>query len=159
MAAIVLPLAPLGSGWWAFADKVDGDFREEVGWPELVAEVARIRDSLPADERARTGVLASNYGEAGAINLYGPAHSLPRAISGINSFWAYGYGDPPPQTLIVLGLGKEYRDEYFQSCELAGHVKNPYDVHNEEAEHPEIYVCRQLRRSWPEFWKDFRYYG
>jgi hypothetical protein len=42
------------------------------------------------------GILAGNYGEAGAINLYGPAYDLPEAISGINSYWLRGYGDPPP---------------------------------------------------------------
>jgi hypothetical protein len=42
------------------------------------------------------GILAGNYGEAGAINLYGPAYGLPEAMSGINSYWLCGYGDPPP---------------------------------------------------------------
>jgi len=60
----------------------------------------------------------------GATNLYGPAYPLPMAISGMNSNWYRGYGDPPPQT--------------------------GWD---------EIFVCRHLRRSWPEFWKHFQYYG
>ena len=158
-AAITLPLAPVNSRWWQVANKIDSDFREEIGWPELVAEVAGIYNSLPPAERESTGILAANYGEAGAINLYGPAHSLPKAISGINSFWAYGYPSPPPTTLIVVGLGEEYRKEYFQSCEIAGRVTNPYGIQNEESEHPEIYLCRELRQSWPDFWKDFRYYG
>lgn len=68
--------------------KIQGDFREEVGWEELVETVAKIRDTLPTKDRARLGVLAGNYGEAGAINLYGGRYGLPRAISGINSFWA-----------------------------------------------------------------------
>ena len=156
---LTLPLAPINSRCWQVANKINGDFREEVGWPELVGEVARIRDSLPADERTSTGILATNYGEAGAIDLYGPQYGLPRAISGINSFWAYGYGDPPPKSLIVIGLARQYRDKHFASCELAGRVTNPYGILNEETEHPEIYVCRHLRRSWPDFWHDFRYFG
>jgi 4-amino-4-deoxy-L-arabinose transferase-like glycosyltransferase len=158
-AAVTLPLAPVNSRWWQVANKVDGDFREEIGWPELVAELGQIRNSLPLSERDSTGILAANYGEAGAINLYGPAYGLPRAISGINSFWAYGYGSPPPRQLIVIGLGDEYRKQYFDSCEVAGHVTNPWGILNEETGHPEIYLCRKLRWSWPDFWNDFRYYG
>ena len=158
-AAIALPLAPVNSKWWQVANKIDSDFREEIGWPELVAEVARIYNSLPPAERASTGILAANYGEAGAINLYGPAYGLPRVISGINSFWAYGYGNPPPKALIVVGVGDEYRERYFSGCEVAGKITNPYGIKNEEAERPNIYLCRQLRESWPDFWRDWRYFG
>src|SRR5579863_3812821 len=158
-AAITLPLAPINSKWWQVANKIDGDFREEIGWPELVAEVSEVWHRLPIDERATTGILATNYGEAGAINLYGPSYGLPRAISGVNSFWAYGYGDPAPKTLVVLGLDDDERNRHFDSCELAGKVTNSYGISNEETEHRDIYICRRLRRSWPDFWKDFRYYG
>jgi hypothetical protein len=43
---------------------------------------------------------------------------------------------------------------------LAGHVTNRYGVRNEETtRHPDIFVCRQLRRPWPTFWKQFQNYG
>ena len=157
--SMTLPLAPVNSKWWQVAGKIDSDFREEIGWPELVAEVAQVYNSIPPVERASTGILAANYGEAGAINLYGPAYGLPRVISGINSFWYEGYPSPPPKTLVVVGLGDEYRNQYFQSCEVAGHITNPYGIANEEAERPNIYICQQLRQPWPDFWADFRYYG
>lgn len=157
---VAMPLASVNSARWKVAAKINGDLAEELGWPELTETVARIRDSLPQQERARVGILAANYGEAGAINLYGPSRGLPPAISGINSFWQRGYGDPPPETLIVLGFSQRFRDRNFSSCELAGHTPNPYNIRNEETrDHPDIYVCRGLRQSWPEFWKDFRYYG
>jgi hypothetical protein len=93
--AFTLPVARVNSKWWNVAVKANGDLREEVGWPELVQTVAKIRDSLPAQERDHLGILAGNYGEAGAIDLYGPRYGLPAAISGINSFWLRGYGEPP----------------------------------------------------------------
>ncbi len=159
-AALTLPIAPVNSPWWQRAVKVQGDFREELGWHELVQKVAEIRDSLPAQDRARLAILGANYGEAGAINLYGPEFDLPQAISGVNSFWQRGYGDPPPETLIVLGLSHSFLERNFSSCEVAGHTPNPNGIENEETrDHPDIYVCRGLRQSWPEFWKDFRYYG
>jgi MFS family permease len=158
--AVGLPLARVNSPWWDFAVKINGDLREEIGWPELVQTVAKIRDSLPAQDRAHLGILAGNYGEAGAIDLYGPRYGLPPAISGTNSFWLRGYGNPPPETLIVLGLSRHFLENNFASCQLAAHTWNRYGVENEETrDHPDIFVCRGLRQPWPVFWKDFRHYG
>lgn len=159
-AAYFVPMAPVDSAWGRRAFAVNYDFREEIGWPELVNSVARIRDSLGQADRARLGILAGNYGEAGAINLYGKDYGLPKAICGTNSFWARGYGNPPPETLIVIGFSRQFGEQYFESCEMAGRISNKYGVANEETtEHPDIFVCRQLRESWPEFWKKFRRYG
>ena len=158
--AFWLPTAPVTSGWWKISNAVQGDYREEMGWPELVQEVAKIRDTLTPEERAHLGIIGTNYGEAGAVNLYGPQYGLPRAISGINSFWQRGYGDPAPQTLIVIGLDQDEVAEDFESCRLAGHTWNRYGVKNEETEdHPDIFVCGPPKQGWPTFWKHFRYYG
>ncbi len=159
-AAITLPIAPINSAWWNIASDMNSDLKEEIGWPELVQTAAQIRDGLPATDRARLGILAGNYGEAGAINLLGPVYDLPTAISGINSYWLRGYGDPPPQTLIVLGLTSTQANQIFKTCEIAGHITNRYNVMNEETtDHPTILVCRDLRTTWPDFWQHFRYYG
>jgi hypothetical protein len=160
LGVLILPIAPVNSALWNMVGSKIDNFKEEIGWPDLVQTVATIRDSLPAAERAKTGILTGNYGEAGAIDLYGPAYGLPNAISGINSYWLLGYGDPPPQTLIVLGLSREALEKNFESCEAAGQIANRYGVMNEETtDHRDIYVCRKLRKPWPEFWKDFRYFG
>ena len=159
-AALTLPLAPIHSKWWHVSSKVQGDFVEEIGWPELVETVAQVRDSLPPDQRANLGILAGNYGEAGAINLFGPKYGLPSVISGVNSFWARGYGDPPPDTLIVLGHSAGYLARNFASCRVVAHSWNRFGVENEETvDHPDIYVCRGLKKPWPEFWSDYRHFG
>jgi len=160
IGAITLPIAPANSSWAAHAMKINGDFCEELGWPELVQTIVQIRDSLTAAERAQMGILAGNYGEAGAVNLYGPQYGLPRAISGVNSFWQRGYGDPPPQTLIVVGADLDDVRGEFVSCKVAAHIWNRYGVENEETrDHPDIFVCHTLRKPWSDFWKTFRYFG
>jgi hypothetical protein len=160
MAAVTLPVAPVNSAWFKMANEVNGDFREEIGWPELVETVAHIRDSLPAEDRAHLGILTTNYGEAGAVNLYGPPYGLPRAISGVNSFWEKGYGNPPPQLVIVLGMSRESVEKKFAACQLSGQSWNRFQVQNEETvDHPDIFVCRGLIQSWPDFWKNFRHFG
>src|SRR5436305_7266606 len=95
VAAMILPIAPVGSKWWRRALQENGDLREEFGWPALAQEVARVWQTIPPRDRLHAAIYCANYGEAGAIDLYGPRHGLPPAISGVNSFWARGYGDPP----------------------------------------------------------------
>jgi hypothetical protein len=159
-AALTLPIAPVGSRWFKIASSQNGDLREEIGWPELVGTIAGIRDSLTAGQRSGLGILAANYGEAGAVELYGRNYALPEPISGVNSFWLRGYGSPAPQTLIVVGLPRGYVEKTFAHCAVAGHTWNRYGVANEEtSEHPDIFVCGPPRQGWPGFWKNFRYFG
>ncbi len=160
VSALTLPMAPLHSRWWEVASSVNGDLKEQIGWPELVENIARIRDSLPPDERARVAILAGNYGEAGALNLYGPQHGLPRVICPVNSFWAHGYGDPPPEILIVIGSSREELEPNFTTCEMVGRNTNREGIANEETQHhPEIFLCRGPRTPWREAWPKARRFG
>ncbi len=159
-AALVLPISPVNSALWSTVDQIHEIYRDQVGWQELTETVAEIYAGLPAEDKPRAGILAGNYGEAGAINLYGPAYGLPRAISGINSYWLRGYGDPPPQTLIVLGHQQKDVNLIFESCSLVARVTNRHNIANEETtDYPGIFVCRGLRKPWREFWKDYRHFG
>jgi 4-amino-4-deoxy-L-arabinose transferase-like glycosyltransferase len=158
--ALALPIAPVNSAVWKFAGEAHDDFKEQIGWPELVETIADIYAAQPAADRPRVGILTANYGEAGAVNLYGPAYGLPRAISGVNTYWLRGYGDSPPQTLIVLGYTRPDVDFLFERCAVAGRVTNRYGVENEESvNHPQIFVCRGPRKPWPEFWRNLRHFG
>lgn len=158
-ALVSLPLAPIGSQAWHISRHFHDNFAEQVGWPELVAQVAAVYHALPPAERARTAIYANNYGEAGAINRYGPAHGLPTAISDINSYWYRGYGDPPATTVIVLGDDAEGVADTPATCTLAGRVRIPHGVENEESGHPDIYVCRDLRFDWAKVWPLMQSFG
>lgn len=158
--AVMLPLARVNSSWWKFTDKLHDNFREEIGWPELVQTVAAIYHGLPADQKSRAAILTGNYGEAGAINLYGPARGLPQAISGVNSYWLRGYNNPPPETVIVLGFSEERLNRLFTRCQLAGHVTNAFGVKNQETTyHPNIFVCNGPREPWDSLWVNLRSFG
>ena len=157
--AFIVPINPAISAD-NFVLRNNGDVREEIGWTDLVAAVAKVRDSLSAEERGNYGIVVGNYGETGAIDLLGPAYGLPETISSTNSAWFRGYGNPPPKTLIVVGLSREYVEKTFHSCRLAGHNGNPYGIKNEESEdHPDIFVCESPREPWPQFWDDFQSFG
>jgi hypothetical protein len=157
--SLALPAAPVNSAWWDFASGANPDVKEEIGWPELVQTVAQIRDGLPEAEKPLTGVLTNNYGEAGAINMFGPALGLPAALSGVNSYGLRGYTSLPPQTLIVVGYRQADIQSYFETCELSGQIRNRYNVVNEESKVANIFVCRGLRESWENFWRHIQHFG
>jgi len=159
-AVFVMPIAPVGGAAWRLTSKMHDQFREQIGWTELAENVARIYNTLPPDERARTGILTGNYGEGGALNLYGPALGLPHAMTGTNSFWYRGYDTREPQIVIVVGLEREEAETKFVSCIVAGKNTNKYGVENEESrDHPDILLCQGLKGSWAEFWAHFQRYG
>ena len=158
--ALMLPIAPINSPLWDVTSAVHDNFVEQIGWPELVETVAAIHAALPVEQRARTAILTGNYGEAGAVNLYGRSHGLPEAISGVNSYWPRGYGEPPPETLIVLGFRREAAERLFESCRPAGRVANRHGIQNEETRnHPDIFLCGGPRRPWPVLWAELRRFG
>jgi len=142
LAALLLPLAPVHSRYWDIViakSPASYDFREQFGWPELVRENARIWQTLTPSEREHAVIYASNYGEAGALELYGPSSGLPQPISAVNTFWLRGTGDPAAQTIIINGSERKYWEPFCDSLELAGHTSNEAHVSNEETEnHPDI---------------------
>ncbi len=159
-AVLMMPLAPIHSAGWRLTSKLHDNFREQIGWPELAQTVAGIYAALPESEKPHTAILAGNYGEAGAINLYGRASGLPEVISGINTYWWRGYGAEPPETVILVGFSRKSAERLAGEVELAGRITNPDGVPNEETtEHPEIYLCRKIRYPWPQIWKKLQGFG
>jgi hypothetical protein len=159
LIATELPVALLGSAWWDIVSKSNDQLKSEVGWPELVQQVAKAYKVVPASEKANTAILAASSGEIGSIDLYGPAYGLPRVISGFDSYWQYGYGNPAPTTLLVVGFDGSFLAN-FQECTFIASISTPFNIQNDETmNHNSIYLCHNLRQTWPRFWKTFQYFG
>lgn len=126
------------------------ELAEELGWPELVDQVAAARRGLPADEQAESRVLTRSYGEAAAVELLGPDRGIPEgtALSGQNSYADWWPDGAPAETATVIAV--RFRPAtlapYFGSCEVVDHLRNDAGVENETAGAP-VLVCRDLRVS------------
>jgi hypothetical protein len=102
---------------------------EQVGWPEFVRTVEVAWNVLPPSQRADAVIFTSNYGQAGAIDRYGPEHDLPGAWSGHMSYADWG---PPPESatgaLLVVGeaVGR------FDGCYPLAVHRDPQGVDNDE---------------------------
>jgi 4-amino-4-deoxy-L-arabinose transferase-like glycosyltransferase len=132
------------------------DAGETIGWPAFVGEIAAVYQSLPPDRRAHAIVLTGNYGEAGAVDRFGPAHGLPAGYSGHMGFWYWG---PPPAaatTAVVVGYDRSELG-FCRTVRLAGQLNNREDVKDDEQGGP-IWIC-QLGRSWATIWSSQKNFG
>ncbi len=134
--------------------RMPDNFGFMFGWRELADEVARVHQSLSPEDRARAAVFGRNYSEAGAIDYFGPALGLPRAISGHNSYWMWGPGGYDGAVLIVIGdVPEEFRAR-FASFEERGRRLCAY-CRSYESDVP-IYVARGLKRPVSEVWPELK---
>ncbi len=124
-------------------------FGDQFGWEELTVEVARIYAALSAEERARTAVFANNYGEAGAIDLFGPRYGLPAALSAHQTYFFWGPRGFRGDVLIVLQGHRQSLEGLCASVEQAAEHYHPWGM---EEENGPIFVCRGLGTPLPELW-------
>jgi hypothetical protein len=124
-------------------------FSDQFGWPELVQQVAQIYHALPPEERSKAAIFAGNYGEAGAIDLFGPKYGLPSAISGHQTYFYWGPRQYTGEVVIVLQRGRKDLEQSFASVEDAGAHYHKWGMAEENAP---IYVCRGLKRPLAEAW-------
>jgi hypothetical protein len=125
-------------------------YADMFGWEEMADRVGRVYRALPEAERAKCGVVADNYGEAGALDLFGAKYGLPPALSGHNNYWLWGPRGYSGEVLIVLGRGRADLERDFASVTLADSVRcehcMPY-----ERDLP-VWICRGLHVPLREAW-------
>ena len=131
-------------------------FADMFGWPELAETVARVYNALPPQDRRRACIFGQNYGQAGAIDLFGPRYGLPRAISAHNSYYLWGPGRCSGEVVIVIDDDRESLEEVFQSVEL-GTIYTCKDCMPYENNKP-IWVARRMRLPLSKLWPQIKHY-
>jgi hypothetical protein len=129
---------------------------DQFGWPELAAEVGRIYERLPPAERAKAAIFTGNYGEAGAVNLFGPRHGLPTAISGHQTYFFWGPRGATGEVLIVLQGTRDRLERRCASVEEAGRHFHPWGMAEENRP---IFVCRGLKVPLPQLWPQLKHWN
>jgi hypothetical protein len=128
-------------------------FADEFGWQEMVEKVAKIYKSLSPEERARTAIFSNNWGDAAAVDFYGPRYGLPQAISRHNSYWIWGPRNYDGSTMIILHSDGRGDRQHFQSVEAVGRVEHPYSRRDE---YFDIYLCRGLKENLQQVWPNLK---
>ena len=139
-----------GSGERGRPEKLPQVYADMFGWQNMVATVAQVYKSLTPEERARTLIFCDNYGEAGAIDLFGKKYGLPKASSGHNNYWLWGPTNRDADIVITVGESKEDVEKTFRDVQLAA-VAISTHARSFEANLP-IYVGRDPKMSISQAW-------
>ncbi len=127
------------------------DYADMLGWKERTAAVAGAYRALPPLERAQAVIIANNWGEAGALEFYGPRYGLPQPVCAAGSFYFWGPGTRPGTVAVTIGEGREGLRRFYDSVEAGPHLVNPLTVREERD--LTIYICRRpkttLQAIWP----------
>ncbi|MFI6873427.1 glycosyltransferase family 39 protein [Streptomyces sp. NPDC050400] len=155
-AVITLPVLPPSA--LAVPMALDPEQGEQFGWPELADATRDGWLRIPSAERDRAVLFAGNYGEAGALERYGPARGLPTPYSGHMSYADWG---PPPDSangpvLLVRLADASAIERHFTGCRTVTHVDNGHAVDNEE-QGASIVLCTGPARPWSALWPSLRH--
>jgi Dolichyl-phosphate-mannose-protein mannosyltransferase len=134
------------------------DWADMHGWPELASTVARIYYALPVRQRDQAAIVASNYGEAAAIDFFGSQYGLPPAISGHNNYWLWGTHGYSGNVIIDVNGDCGQRDfpGLFRDARTVTHFNPPWVI-SYEHDIP-ISVCSGITQPLAKLWPQLRRY-
>jgi 4-amino-4-deoxy-L-arabinose transferase-like glycosyltransferase len=132
------------------------DWADMHGWPELAATVARIYYALPPAQRTQAAIVASNYGEAAAIDFMGAQYHLPPALSRHNNYWLWGTHGYSGNVIIDVNGDCGAAEHLFATARLAARSNPPWVISYEQ--NIPIMVCTGIREPLAEIWPKLRLY-
>lgn len=130
-------------------------YADELPWENMVAAVARVYQSLTPEERRKTAIFCDNYGEAAAIDFFGPKYGLPKAISGHQSYFLWGPRNYTGEIVIVVGESAGDVRNQFASVQIAAIQKTPYAFWYENQP---VLLCRGLKWNLQAGWSRVKYW-
>jgi hypothetical protein len=125
-------------------------YADMFGWPEFADSVARVASTLTPEERSRAIVIVDNYGEAGALEMFGKGR-LPRIASQHNNW--YLWGPPAWDRSVAIFVGRD-SSEVAEECDtvrVVGTADHPLAMPYER--HQRIIVARRFRPDLEVAWK------
>jgi len=131
-------------------------FADRFGWENMTATVASVYEGLSPEQQAECVIVTGNYGEAGAIDYFGPRYGLPPAISQHNSYYLWGPGDVSGNVMISVGISREDLENAFESVTEMATIVSPYAMPYEN--HMPVYLCVGLRVPLNEAWQRGKHY-
>lgn len=130
---------------------------DRTGWPEFVADVAAAFTSLSAEDRARAILYAPSYGQAGALELLGPAHGLPSTtISNHNTYHLWSAGRTDADVVVAAGASEDDLRRLYGDVHEARIHRCDYCMSWRD-EMP-ILVARGAREPLSRYWSRLRHF-
>jgi 4-amino-4-deoxy-L-arabinose transferase-like glycosyltransferase len=128
-------------------------FADQFGWEEMAVTIAAVYKGLPPAVRMQTAIFARDYGQAGAIDLFGPKYGLPPAISGHQNYFLWGPRSYTGESVIVMAGRQQNLELLFGEVRKVASVYHPYSM---PYEHFDVYYCHNPRHSLSENWPEVK---
>ncbi|MGA3160923.1 MAG: glycosyltransferase family 39 protein [Terracidiphilus sp.] len=150
----------LGIGQQRFENQPEGVlpqiYADMFGWEEIAQQVATYYHTLSPEEQRKAAIFANSYGDAGAIDFFGPRYGLPKAIGNHQSYWIWGPREYTGESIIVLGEGDESNMQmHCKSYSIIGNTKHPL---SRPDEWKPIYHCRGYEWNLQEIWPRMKHW-
>ena len=163
-APVVLPVLPLEKtdayitaatgGLLKNVWEITNTFHDQRGWENQAKVVAEVFHRLSPAEQADCIIFAGNFGEAGAIDFYGPALGLPPVTAIHQNYYFWGPPARSGKVIIFFGVGRDALEQNFGNVQQAATIKSPEAVPHEQS--VPVYICRQPRVNLKEAWPRLR---
>jgi 4-amino-4-deoxy-L-arabinose transferase-like glycosyltransferase len=131
--------------------RVPQHFADMLGWHQLVRTFAGAYDRLTPAQQRDAVILTRDYGQASAIDFFGPRYHLPHAISGHNNYYLYGTAGASGKVVLAIGLSRALLRTEFRSVEPAAVYRDAYVL--PDFNNLTIYLCTKpiepLAAWWP----------
>jgi Dolichyl-phosphate-mannose-protein mannosyltransferase len=136
---IALPVLPLKTAERTGVIGARSDYGSEIGWPSFVRTVER--HAAGADV-----ILAQNYGEAGALELFG--HGLPPVASGHVTF-RYWRPDVTGRQALLVGFSRGDAATFCGGYRVVAKIAMPVDNDERGAQVARCTLDGSLAAVWP----------
>jgi Dolichyl-phosphate-mannose-protein mannosyltransferase len=131
-------------------------FGDEFGWEEMVKAVAGVYNAMPEEQRAKTAILAGNYGEAGAIDFFGGKYGLPKSISAHQNYYYWGPRGYTGENLILLQWSRRGAERWCNSVEEGPTLDPQWGM---AEEHYTVWICHGFKKPLGEVWDDLKHWN
>jgi hypothetical protein len=159
---LALPLVPLDELSTVPVVKLNGLTADQFGWPELSETVSRAYQGLPVGQREHTVLLTENFGEAAALERYGPALGLPDVYSGYRGYGDWGHPPETATTVLIVRPGAKTEPPAWakrvcrDDLRLVARTDNDWGVQNKERG-GHVWLCAGVSESWASLWPEIRH--
>jgi 4-amino-4-deoxy-L-arabinose transferase-like glycosyltransferase len=131
-------------------------YADMFGWPEMARTVAHFYNALPPGLRASTVIFCANYGEASAIDFFGPPLGLPPAISPHQNYFLWGPGAASELGVIFVGMKRSELEKRFPWVQQVAVIENPYAMPYENGP---VFFCRGSDVPFARIWDKLKHWN
>ena len=154
LAKIILPITPASQLHATGLDTTNTDLASTVGWVSITQQMTAIYGALPPSVRDTTVIVSSDYGVAGALQIFGNATLLPASYSPQLSDYYWLPGQLSATHALMAGYAPSDVASICTSASVVAHLTVPYHVVNLEQGSP-VTLC-SLKAPLPQLWRGLR---